>query len=52
MAMYEREVLSPGSSPFGMVLIETGKTADAAVRTIVLRRGGRLGVKRVEWIDG
>lgn len=51
MAMYEREVLSPSSSPFGMVLIENGKTADAAQRTIVREAAIRLGIQKVEWID-
>jgi len=51
MAMYEREALSPGSSAFGMVLIENGKTADAAVRGIVREAARRLGIQRLEWID-
>ncbi len=51
MAMYEREVLSPGSSPFGMVLIENGKTADTKARTMVRGAAKRLGIQKVEWID-
>jgi hypothetical protein len=52
MAMYEREALSPGSSPYGMVLIETGKTGDAATRAIVREAANRLRIQRLEWIDG
>jgi hypothetical protein len=51
MAMYEREVLSPGSLPFGMVLIENGKTADTAARAVVRGAANRLGVQKVEWIE-
>jgi hypothetical protein len=50
MAMYERAALSPGSSPFGMVLLESGKTADAATRTIVREAASKLGVQQLEWI--
>jgi len=50
MAMYEREVLSPGSFPFGMVLMESGKTADAAVRSLVRGAAQRLRIMRVEWL--
>lgn len=51
MAMFERESLSPGSTAFGMVLIETGKTAHSATRAIVREAAMRLRVRRVEWID-
>jgi hypothetical protein len=51
MAMYERAVLRPGSSPFGTVLLESGKTADAAIRKMVREAATRLGIQRMEWID-
>jgi len=51
MAMYERSAMRPGSSPFGTVLFESGKTADAATRRIVREAASRLGVERMEWID-
>jgi hypothetical protein len=51
MAMYEREALSPGSLAFAMVLIESGKTVDAAMRAIVREAASRLRIQRVEWID-
>lgn len=51
MAMYERAALSPGSSSFGMVLLESGKTGEASTRKIVREAANRLGIQRLEWID-
>ncbi len=51
MAMYERAAMKPDSSPFGMVLVENGKTADAVVRKMVREAADRLGIKSLEWID-
>jgi hypothetical protein len=51
MAMFERAALSPGSSAFGMVLLENGKTAEGATRNIVCDAAARLGIQRLEWID-
>jgi hypothetical protein len=51
MAMFEREALNPGSQAFGMVLIESGKTADATTRAVVREAANRLRIIRVEWID-
>jgi hypothetical protein len=51
MAMYERAAQSPGSSSFGMVLLENGKTATQDARRIVREAARRLGIERLEWID-
>lgn len=51
MAMFEREMLSSGSCAFGMVLIESGKTVDASVRTIVREAASRLRIQRVGWLE-
>jgi hypothetical protein len=51
MAMFERAALRPGSSPFGTVLLENGKTNDAATRRLVREAATRLGIRRMEWID-
>ena len=51
MAMFERAASTPGSSAFGAVLLENGKTGDAATRKMVREAAGRLGIERMEWID-
>jgi hypothetical protein len=51
MAMYERAALTPGSTAFGTVLLERGKTADVATRKIVREAASRLGIQKMEWID-
>jgi len=51
MAMFERSALRPGSSPFGTVLVEGGKTGDVATRKLVRDAASRLGIQRMEWID-
>ena len=51
MAMYERTVLSPATTAYGVVLLESGKTADDSMRMLVRGAATRLGIARVEWID-
>lgn len=51
MAMYERTTLSPGTSAFGTVLLESGNTVDESSRVLVRGAATRLGIARVEWID-
>jgi hypothetical protein len=51
MAMFERTASRSGSSAFGVVLLENGKTRDAAMRSVVRAAATRLGVERMEWID-
>ena len=51
MAMFERAASSSGSSAFGTVLLENGKTDDAATRKMVGEAANRLGIERMEWID-
>jgi hypothetical protein len=51
MAMFERAASRPGSSAFGAVLVENGKTSDPAIRDMVRDAAGRLGIERMEWID-
>jgi hypothetical protein len=51
MAMFERAALRPGSAPFGVVLVENGKTGDTATRKLVCEAARRLGIERMEWID-
>jgi hypothetical protein len=51
MAMFERSSLRRGSSPFGTVLLENGKTGDADTRKLVREAASRLGIERMEWID-
>lgn len=51
MAMYEREASTPGASAYGMVLLESGQTADPATRRLVQGAAGKLGVQRLEWLE-
>lgn len=51
MAMYERTALRPGTSSFGMVLLESGNTRDDSTRILVRGAAMRLDIARVEWID-
>jgi hypothetical protein len=51
MAMYERNALTPGTTAFGTVLLESGNTADASTRILVRGAATCLGIARVEWID-
>src|SRR5262245_42944328 len=46
MAMFERAALRPMSSPFGVVLLENGKTRDAGTRKLVREAASRLGIER------
>ncbi len=51
MAIFERTTVRAFSSPYGVVLIENGKTEDSATRKIVSDAAKRLGIERLEWID-
>jgi hypothetical protein len=51
MAMFERAASTPGSSAFGTVLLESGKTGEAGTRKMVREAATRLGIERMEWID-
>lgn len=51
MAVFERAWLAPGASPFGAVLLETGKTGGTRARRLVSTAAERLGIERLEWID-
>lgn len=51
MAMFERAATRSDYSAFGAVLIENGKTAEAATRSMVRDAAARLGIQRMEWID-
>jgi hypothetical protein len=51
MAMHERATLSTGSSPFAVVLLESGKTSDVATRMMVRDAGQKLGITRLEWLE-
>ena len=51
MAMFERAAQQQGSLQFGTVLLENGKTRDAATRKLVRDAASRLGIARMEWID-
>jgi len=51
MAMFERTALHADLSPYAAVLLENGKTEDAATRKIVGAAATRLGIERMEWID-
>lgn len=51
MAMYERTALNPGASSYGIVLLESGNTADDSMRRLVRGAAMRLGIGRLEWID-
>jgi hypothetical protein len=51
MAMFERAISRHGSSSFGVVLLESGKTSDTATRVVVREAARRLGIERMEWID-
>lgn len=51
MAMFERAALSPGSTPYGMVLLENGRTAEPKVRKVVREAARKLDIQKLEWID-
>jgi hypothetical protein len=51
MAAFERAHLRRNARPFGVVLLETGKTADNATRTLVQDAAQRLSIEHLEWID-
>jgi hypothetical protein len=51
MAMFERTASRHGTSSFGTVLLESGKTSATASRVIVREAARRLGIERMEWID-
>jgi hypothetical protein len=51
MAMFERGTTRQDSSQFGTVLLENGKTRDAAARKMVREAARRLGIERMEWLD-
>jgi hypothetical protein len=51
MAMFERVASRQGSSAFATVLLENGKTRDAATRKLVREAASRLGIQRMEWIE-
>jgi hypothetical protein len=51
MAMFERAASRPGSSAFGTVLLESGKTADGVTRKMIREAATRLGIERLEWLD-
>lgn len=51
MAMFERAMLAPGSRPFGMALVESGKTAEPKMRKLVKAAARKLDIEKLEWID-
>jgi len=51
MAMFERATLNSGASAFGVVLLESGKTADGKTRALVRDAAEKLGIERLEWLD-
>ena len=51
MAVFERGQKSSETSPFGVVLLETGQTADKSRRALVRDAATRLGIQKLAWLE-
>jgi hypothetical protein len=51
MAVFERGRKRHAGRPFGVVLLETGKTSDEGVRNLVRDASSRLGIEKLAWLD-
>ncbi|SIO06909.1 hypothetical protein SAMN05444172_0025 [Burkholderia sp. GAS332] len=50
-AVFERAWRHPASVPFGVVLLESGKTTNARERQLVRDAAQKLGIVRIEWLE-
>ena len=51
MAIFERGRTSHEGRPFGVVLLETGKTSNEGTRNLVRDAARRLGIECVAWLE-
>ncbi len=51
MAVFERAHTEPGSSPYGAVLLESGKPTDDRKRQLIVEAARRLGIQALAWLD-
>lgn len=51
MAAFERSRLGHDGRPFGVVLLETGKTSSEAARSLVREASACLGIEKLGWLD-
>jgi hypothetical protein len=51
MAAFERAHVQRDYRAYAVLFVESGKTTDAAVRTMIREAANRLGIERLEWID-
>ncbi|MDP9604929.1 UNVERIFIED_ORG: hypothetical protein J2W38_004730 [Variovorax paradoxus] len=51
ISVFERAYRLDAGVPYAAVLIETGKTANDGIRTMIRDIGGKLGINHVVWID-
>lgn len=51
MAVFERGRSRHEGRPFGVVLLETGKTSNEGVRRLVRDASDRLGIEKLAWLE-
>lgn len=51
MAVFERGQARRDSSAFGVVLLETGPTAEKGKRSLVMSAATRLGIEKLVWLE-
>lgn len=51
MAAFERSRAESNGRPFGVVLVETGKTSNTSTRDIVRQASLCLGIEKIYWLD-
>lgn len=51
MAAFERSQSRHDGKPFGVVLLETGKTSDESARSLVREASRCLGIEKLAWLD-
>ena len=52
LAVFERAAEARDASPFAAILVESGQTEKARKRALVQDASRRLGIERIEWLDG
>jgi hypothetical protein len=51
MTVFERSHSTPSAKPLGVVLVETGPTAQDGQRDLVKEAARRLGIEKVAWLE-
>ncbi|MDQ1815487.1 hypothetical protein RBA41_19485 [Massilia sp. CCM 9210] len=51
MAAFERSRLAKSAIPFGVVLLETGKTSNEGTRSLVKDACACLGIEKLSWLE-